>query len=196
MQRPLPIWGGLTHRTSLDDVAARSDTAIVAVLAGDDADAKRYLAYTGAGRVPKEGFGYGASMRPPPCEGGEGLRPDDVGVVEFSIDPDGNVIGAQPIYASRQGGGALTFAKAVSDWYWSPEDLKSIPPFYRTLTRLELRCSTASERPAISSLLGEAVVEWAAKTGMVDVDFPDMPEAQRSRALKAELAAREEASGP
>jgi tetratricopeptide (TPR) repeat protein len=152
------LLGGLTMTVNAADLAARSDLSLALLLLGDEEGARQYLAYTGAGRT-KEGLGFGAEMTPPAC-GEEGLEPQDVAVVEFSIRNDGSVGSVAPIYASKQGGSAVAFARAVQGWSWAPETVAKIPPLLRALTRVELRCSTASARPSLIDLLGDDLTNW------------------------------------
>jgi hypothetical protein len=115
---------------------------------------------SGEGRLPDGPFATPADTDVPPC-GGD-IRPDDVVVVEFGIGDDGKVTFANPIYASRQGPVAVEFARAVSNWSWRASDVKSIPLFFRAITRIELRCSTSIERPADTTLLVPAFAAWLA----------------------------------
>lgn len=141
LKTALALSGGLTIKTTLSEVSLRSDLAMAAMLAGEKSEARRYLAYTGAGRIEKSPFKAAEFMDPPLCGDETGLRPDDVAVVEFSITEDGTVASAQTVYSRGGPQVAAAFGRAVSDWYWKPEDLQAIPAFYRMLTRVELRCS-------------------------------------------------------
>ena len=62
--------------------------------------ARRYLAYTGAGRLRARFPRASRNSELPRC--GPGLAPDDVAVIELFLTADGSVAGAMPIYASRQ----------------------------------------------------------------------------------------------
>lgn len=108
--------GGLTQKTDLADVAARSDTAIASLLAGKVDDARRYMAMTGAGRLTKGDFDPAVQMKVPDCGGEAGLKSDDVAVIEFTIGDDGAVVNATPVYAAGGGLVALEFARAARDW--------------------------------------------------------------------------------
>jgi tetratricopeptide (TPR) repeat protein len=182
--------GGLTLKVDRFDLAARSDNAIAAHFAGEEEQAREYLAYTGAGRMDHD-FAMGVAMVPPPCGGAEGLRPDDFAIVEFSIDEDGSVTRAAPIYSSRQGAAALSFAEAVASWSWTPEQVKQIPLLFRALTRVELRCSTAMQRPWIPQMFEKDVAGWIASTKTVDFDLGELSDAKKERPLLDELARRE-----
>ncbi|MDQ1674835.1 MAG: hypothetical protein QOC98_3397 [Frankiaceae bacterium] len=133
------LLGGLTLRLDLVDLTARSDLALAAMLAGATEDARRYLAYTGAGRFSRGYLRLSATVDPPHCDGE--LAPTDVAVIQAAVADDGRVVSATPIYASRRGGSALAFARAVSDWSFDPESVATIPPFFRAAARFELRCS-------------------------------------------------------
>lgn len=174
--------GGLTSRTDLNDVAVRSDLALAALKAKQNDKAREYLGMTGEGRLPEGPFAMPANTEVPSC-GGD-LKPDDVAVIEFGIGDDGFVAFAHPIYASRQGPMAVTFAKAVSGWSWRAADVKSIPPFYRALTRVELRCSTATERPGDLMLLWPAFSQWFADH---KVEGPEPKSKRDVAALRAEV---------
>ena len=152
--------GGLTVRTDLQDATVRSDAALAALKAKDMDRAREYLAMSGEGRLPDGPFAAPADTDLPPC-GGD-LRPDDVAVIEFGIGDDGHVTFADPVYASRQGPVAVEFARAVSGWSWHQNDVKSIPLFFRAITRIELRCSMAVKRPSEVMLLEPALTAWLA----------------------------------
>ena len=186
--------GGLTLTVDAADIAARSDNAIAASLSGAPEQAREYLGYTGAGRTTNQ-FNAAAAMVPPPCGGEDDLRPDDVAVVEFSILEDGSVGRAAPIYSSRQGKSALAFARAVLDWSWSQEKAQAIPAFFRLLTRVELRCSTAAQRPSIVALLNDDLNEWLDQNGVEPWNLEEQVDAKRARLLKTELDRRALASG-
>ncbi len=162
--------GGLTSRTSLSDVAVRSDAAIAMLLAGQSDQARQYMAMTGAGRLPKGEFDPAAEMRAPDCGGEAGLKPADVAVVEFTIADDGTVRSAAPIYAAGGGQVALEFARTVREWWWPAERVAAIPAFFRYGARVEMRCSTAFQRPSIERSVDAAVEKWL--TGK-DIDLPD-----------------------
>jgi tetratricopeptide (TPR) repeat protein len=182
--------GGLTLKVDRFDLAARSDNAIAAHFAGEEEQAREYLAYTGAGRMDHD-FAMGVAMVPPPCGGAEGLRPDDFAIVEFSIDEDGSVTWAAPIYSSRQGAAALVFAQAVAGWSWTPEQVKQIPLLFRALTRVELRCSTAIQRPWIADMFAKDVSNWLASKNVAAFEVPDEGVAKKAKLCRDELARRE-----
>ncbi|WP_156460623.1 energy transducer TonB [Sphingomonas sp. Leaf339] len=192
--KAVTLLGGLTTSTNLQDVSARSDAAIALLLYKNPDEARRYMAMTGAGRLSKGEFDPASEMRAPDCGGDAGLKPDDVAVVEFSIDPDGSVSRAAPVYATGKGQVGLAFARAVRGWSWQPDKVASIPPFYRYNARVEMRCSTAFERPSIGSSLDAALEQWLAGKGAA---VPPPPEGTQAAALpqqRAALTAAEKAS--
>ncbi len=158
--------GGLTSQTDVTDVSARSDAAIASLLAGKADDARRYMAMTGAGRLTKGEFDPAVQMAVPPCGGEADLRPADMAVVEFTIGDDGVVSRVSPIYAAGGGAVALEFARAVRDWSWTPEQVKALPAFFRYNVRVEMRCSTAFERPSITKFLDADMATWLESKGL------------------------------
>jgi len=162
LKTALSLSGGLTSRTSLDEVSLRGDLAMAAMLVGKRDDARLYLAYTGAGRIAESPFKKAASMNPPLCGEETGLRAEDVAVVEFSIADDGTVSSAQTVYSRGGPAVAAAFGQAVSEWYWKPEDIAAIPPFYGALTRVELRCSNVLDSgPGVMGPLRQRFLTWA-----------------------------------
>lgn len=164
LKEALKLSGGLTSRTTLNEVSMRSDLAMAAMLVGQKDEARRYLAYTGAGRIEKSPFAIAASMNPPICGEETGLRPDDIAVVEFGIAEDGTVTSAHTVYSRGGPAVATAFGQAVSEWYWKPEDVAAIPTFYRLVTRVELRCSNVlGNGPGVMGPLRERFQTWAAR---------------------------------
>ena len=169
----LDLSGGLTARVSLSGAAMRGDLAQAYLLTGDKDNARLYLAYTGAGRIRESPFVAAANMEPPPCGAVTGLRPEDSAVVEFGIADNGDVSAAQTVYSRGNAAVAAAFGKAVSEWYWLPEDVAKVPAFYRLLTRVELRCSTrGGDVPAVHSPLQDRFREWAAGKLPVEPNTP------------------------
>jgi hypothetical protein len=80
-----------------------------------------------------------------------------VAVVQFAIASDGSVVDAEPIYASRPGPMAIEFARAVRDWRWAPEAALAVAPLFRSVARVEMRCTTRAERGSTIGLLTHAV---------------------------------------
>lgn len=179
--------GGITAKTDISDVVVRSDLAIAYILAKQEGSARELMAMTGAGRAPNNMFAHAAQMDLPAC--GDDLRPSDVAVIEFSVQDDGSVRYAEPVYASRPGMAVLDLARAVHGWAWRAEDLAKVPRFYRTATRVEVRCSTAAERPPAVALLSGTIAQWLGAL--------DMPLGQPNRvSLGALQAAIARESGP
>lgn len=131
--------GGMTTRVDRADLIARSDLAIAALLDGRREDARRYLAYTGAGRLPQGLFSLNRSAAVPACS--PTLGANDVAVLELIVGTDGTVADAKPIYASRQGPGAVELARTARGWTFDPASVRDIPPLFRSVVRLEVRCS-------------------------------------------------------
>jgi tetratricopeptide (TPR) repeat protein len=189
------LLGGLTSKTDLNDVAARSNYAIAAMMLGDRDDARKYMAYTGAGRVPTGSFDPAVQMTPPDCGGDSDLRPDDTAVVEFSIGDDGAITYAVPVYSSRGGKVALQFARAVRNWSWTPEQVKALPAFFRYRARVEMRCSTEFAKPSLLDYLDKRLAQWLGERG---IDAPlkrDGADAALLAAERGELADLEKAKG-
>lgn len=162
LKQALALSGGLTSHTTLNEVSLRSDLAMAAMQVGRKDDARLYLAYSGAGRIAKSPFASAVSMDPAICGQETGLRPEDIAVVEFSIADNGSVAAAQTVYSRGGQAVAAAFARAVSQWYWRPEDIAAIPPFYRVLTRVELRCSNVlGESPGVNGPIRQRFLEWA-----------------------------------
>lgn len=183
--------GGLTSKTDLDDVAVRSDLTLAYLLSKNRDKARSIMGMTGEGRVPDNAMLSAPSDGDLPDCGGD-IAPDDVAVIEFGIGGDGAVLYTTPIYASRPGTLAAEFARAVYGWSWDPARLKDVPPFYRLATRVELRCTTASERPSPIALLGAHVDAWlVAREVKPPAERNDAPTVAR---LKAELVLRDSAT--
>lgn len=178
--------GGLTTRTDLNDVAVRSNAAIALLLSGDAGEARHYMAMTGAGRLDTGRFDPAVAMTPPDCGGEAGLRPTDLAVVEFSIDEDGSVLEAKPIYAAGGGAVALEFARAAKDWSWTPEQVKRMPPFFRLRARVEMRCNMEFTRPSIEDGLDAATIGWLREKGIAT---PPEPAGSKTAAAASERAA-------
>ena len=187
--------GGLTSRTDVSDVSARSDAAIASLLAGKPDEARRYMAMTGAGRLTKGEFDPAVQMDVPPCGGEADLRPADMAVVEFTIGDDGVVSAVSPIYAAGGGAVALEFARAVRDWSWTPEQVKALPAFFRYNVRVEMRCSTAFERPSITKFLDADMATWLESKGLALPTEERGADAVAVVRQRAALAAAEAKSG-
>ena len=161
--------GGLYgDKLSIGQSEIRGDAAIIAKLRGDDEDVRKYLTYTGAGHLKSIDWigSHGGEL--PVCDADEGIRPDDSAVVEFALSDDGRVIGAMPIYASRPGAIGLAFARAVSDWRWNPDQVKTVDAFWRQTVRFELRCVTRPDPVALSLPFTRAMLTWLKSSGAYD----------------------------
>ncbi|MBN8848982.1 MULTISPECIES: hypothetical protein [unclassified Sphingomonas] len=159
------LLGGLTMKTGLDDVRARSDVAIAALLNDQVNVARQYLAMTGAGRLPKGPFAV-EEITIPDCGGEAELKPADMAVIEFSIADDGRVLESEPVYSAGGGRVALEFARMARTWFWDPNKIKEMPVFYRYRMRVEMRCSTGFERPSIFTYLNASLASWLSGKGI------------------------------
>ncbi len=180
--------GGMTERTTTDDVPVRADAALALILAGKPDDAREYMAMTGAGRLPRGDFAPAAVMISPDCGGEANLKPEDVAVVQFSIADNGSPIAVEPVYAAGGGRVALEFADAVRGWSWPEKDVAAIPPFFRRNVRVEMRCSTAFSRPSIYSGLYKSLGEWVSGRGITIRSDDSMEPAAEVAGLRAKLA--------
>jgi len=187
--RAVAAEGGLSRKVNYDDLVARSNASIAAMLAGHRDKAREYLLYTGAGRMEKQDFTYGADMALPICRE-DGINPDDMAIVEFGIADDGSVSYARPIYGSRPGAMAVIFARAVRNWSWRAEDVAQIPWLFRLVTRLELRCSTSEGGPSLANGARAAFRDWIEERGVTPFDPEAGSEAQRRAMLASELDRR------
>ncbi|WBH17872.1 energy transducer TonB [Sphingomonas radiodurans] len=178
--------GGLDTSIRLDDIATRSDLAIAALRNKDMDNARRYLAYTGAGRMKDTPFSRAVAMDPPACDPAAGLSPDDMAVVEFTLEDDGHVADVATVFTTGQRPTAIAFAQAVSDWSWRAEDAKAIPLIFRASTRVELRCLRAPQGPSLYRPLADAVTAWFASRGITETAWEGLPDA---RALPLQRAA-------
>ena len=194
LKTALAAQGGLTNKVNASELVTRYDLAIAALLNRDESAARKYLAYSGAGQSAKTPFAQAVSMEPPAGGAPSDLKPDDVAVVEFGINDNGSIAYADPIYVSRNGRAALAFAGAVADWSWRPEDAKVLPLLFRLVTRVELRCSTASERPSVTHILKADLDDWLTAKNVTPVDRP-VSDAAALGPLEAELAKRQSAGG-
>jgi tetratricopeptide (TPR) repeat protein len=138
LETAMRLLGNLTLRVDRADLIARSDLAIAALLAGDAEAARRYLAYTGAGQFQR---GYLTITNTEPLQCGSAVAPEDVAVVEIFVAADGSVASAKPIYASRQGPSAVLLARSVRRWAFDARGTGDIPDLFRSVVRLEVRCS-------------------------------------------------------
>jgi len=182
--------GGLTQRVDRADVLARSDLAIAALLDRRPNDARRYLAYTGAGRFERGSIGVG-SRDMPDC--GPELAPDDVAVIEATVTADGSVVSVMPVYASRQGPSAFIFARAVSRWLFDPEGAQAVPALFRSAVRIEIRCSKTTDPHDWSP---DGAKAWLAALDQSWATVLSHSPARSTDALRAELARHDSAAAP
>ena len=100
-------------------------------------------------------------MQVPDCDDAVGMRPEDSAVVEFSIGDDGAVQEAQTVFTRGNFATARAFAAAVRGWAWQPEAVAKLPPFYRALVRVELRCSKGGGGlPGVDVPFKQRIVAW------------------------------------
>ncbi|MGE7207744.1 hypothetical protein ACQKJZ_18980 [Sphingomonas sp. NPDC019816] len=194
--RVVSLLGGLTlSKVDLRDVAARSDAAMAALLSHDEDKAREYMAYTGAGRSAKGNFVAASLMTPPECGGEANLKPDDVAVIQFGVGDDGTTFGVEPVYSSGGGEKALAFARAVRGWVWTPDDMKTLPPFFRYSVRLEMRCSTSFARPSIWQEFDGAFDDWLKAKGVARAGSDVAARGGGGAVLDAQRAAMNAAAG-
>lgn len=183
--RAVQLRGGLTPRVTQADVSLRADAAIAMLRLGQAEDARKYLAYTGAGRTEVQ-LDPPVEMPLPPC-GEDGIEPRDSAVIEFTILSDGRVIAARPVFASRTGEAAYVFARAVEQWSWNPENAAKVKPFFRLATRAELRCTTKTTRPPLTIAFEATSKAWFDAKGVKPPVA--LPDADRLLELRPRLAA-------
>lgn len=165
IEKALDATGRTTTRVSLDQTRIRSDAALIYAKLGNAELVHYYLAYSGAGHLPDGNKALIPSdPELPIC--GDGIGPDDLAVVEFAIGEDGRVIGAYPIYASRNGELGATFAKAVEHWRWDPSQIAKIEPFWRASVRMELRCVKRPPAINLQDAFLAAAEEWFTKANV------------------------------
>lgn len=157
--------GGLQTSPDRVQFAARGDGAIAAAVAGSVPGAYRYLSYAGASHRSGLQHLAGRPNRVPVC-GEDGVRMDDVAVMEFTLGDNGKVANALPIYLSRAGVHAAAFVRAVSAWSWPPEQVQKVHPFLRANARAELRCT--EKPPTLSPVqpLLDRAHRWLADRGV------------------------------
>lgn len=153
--------GGLTRRVKLNDIQARSDHATASALMNDPAKMRHYLSYTGAGRFEGSAFLKASDVQLPACDPKKNIMPDDVVIIELGITKLGEVFYSRPIYSNKPEIIAIPFAKAVKNWSWTQQEVATIDPFYRALTRLELRCTQKTPaQPNPRSSLSPTFAKW------------------------------------
>ncbi|MEH6700652.1 hypothetical protein [Parasphingorhabdus sp.] len=162
--KAVSLLGGLTQSVYINDIQARSDHATASALLDDPDRMRQYLSYTGAGRFEGSAFLKASDVSLPACDPAKDIFSDDVVVVEFGISSNGTVTYSRPIYSNKPQKIAVLFAQAVKNWSWTADEVATIDPFYRALTRLELRCTQETPpQPSPRSFLSENIVEWLGK---------------------------------
>lgn len=193
LEKALATAGGLTLKVSQSDIRIRGDLAIVAFLRGDKDSARKFLAYTGAGHLEGKQPDTAADMALPTC-GDDGLKPNDVAIVEFSVLPGGGTGGISPIYVSRSGI-EKPFAEAVASWTWQSDDVAKMPAFWRHGMRLEMRCTGDQHAPDFLMALKPAFDTWAKSIGS-PLTSTDGSDAAARVIWLADLDRREKVDGP
>lgn len=194
-ERALKTAGGLGTKVSLADLRIRGDLAMVHHLRGDRMAVAKYVAYTGAGGLDREGFAMQGDFPLPSCGPQTALRPEDVAIVELAMSSDGRVIGATTIYANRRGGPETLFAKAARGWSWRPSVAAKIEPFWRSALRVEMRCVTGNADAQGSASSMRALVQAWLETKRATPFATEGPDAASLPRLRAEMARREAAHG-
>ena len=162
LTKAIELSGGIGGtQVNLIQIGIRGDAAIGALLSDHADKAREYLAWTGAGHLESEEWTHGFGS-PPLCSEAADIRPDDVVVIEFSIAADGHVMGAAPIYASRPGTLGIAFAKAVKEWRWNPDEIATLPSFWRNMVRVELRCDSRPSTRGLSDPFYRETLAWLA----------------------------------
>jgi tetratricopeptide (TPR) repeat protein len=140
LTKAVSLSGGIRgSKVSLLQIAIRGDAAIGALLTNHPEEAREYLAWTGAGHLPSAEWTSGLGD-PPVCSEAAGIHREDMVVVEFSIDEAARASDVVAVYASRPGQLGMAFARAVKRWKWNPERIADLPPFWRRMVRIEMRC--------------------------------------------------------
>jgi tetratricopeptide (TPR) repeat protein len=198
LEAALKLTGGMRSQISQFDAGLRQDLAQAALLAKQTEDARRYMAYSGAGHAGSASFGSAARMDSPDCGPETGLSPDDVGVVQLVIGESGDVLATQTVYSTGNYAKASAFSRAAADWHWKPEDAAKMPAFFRATARVELRCSRGTGGLTPDAPLKEAIAAWAQQARLAlpmgqDGWSPWLAAAESARQggkTAAELAAR------
>lgn len=197
--------GSTTRRVDLTDVRARADASIAAYELGRTEAHQKLVTFSGGGGLATMGLSSARSMELPQCGTSTGLSPDDMGVVEFAIGDDGRVRAATPIYVKRadgkrpdgMGGPEAQFVQVVRSWYWQPDGLAKIDPFWRQVLRVEMRCSNARQMSNLEQIsMADDASSALEALGIRPMPSLGRPDAASLPADKAELQARVTADGP
>jgi hypothetical protein len=152
--------GGVTGTmVNLVQIGIRGDTAIAYYLLGRQDQLHNFLAHTGAGHLDNSDWIRHAHFDVPVCTA-DTMRPEDTAVVQFSLDAEGNVIRAEPIYASRPGATGVAFARAIGTWHSNPQDIEKLRPFWRNNIRVQIRCLNRPPVADISEQVGRSADPW------------------------------------
>ncbi len=171
LTKAIDMSGGIGgSKVSLAQIGIRGDAALGALLTKNEGDARRYLAWTGAGHLPSEDWASGLGS-PPVCNEAADIRPDDQVVVEFSIAADGHVLGAAAVYASRPGTLGIVFAKTVKEWRWNPERIAKLPAFWRNMVRVELRCIARPNPRGLADPFRRETIAWLTENHVAPEDL-------------------------
>ncbi|NMN06979.1 tetratricopeptide (TPR) repeat protein [Novosphingobium sp. SG916] len=166
LETALKLAGGLHDHISAFDAGLRQDLAQAALLDNQIEDARRYMAYSGAGHAGSASFGSAADMDSPDCGPETGLEPDDMAIVQLMISESGDVLGSQTLYSTGSYAKAQAFARAAASWRWKPEDAAKMPAFFRSTARVELRCSRGGGGLSPAAPLNEAITAWARQAAL------------------------------
>lgn len=186
LEHAVALRGGMTLKVDQGDLTLRADAALAMLKLNDVDEARRYLAFTGAGRG-KSALPMPVDRPLPDCGDLTGLRPEDTAIIEFAVRLDGQVMGARPVYASRQGSVGYEFARAVAGWSWDPVKLKAIHPFFRESARIELKCTNAGTRRSAIAVADDAFDAWLAQNG-VNYEKSDRGAAVTATMFRARMA--------
>ncbi|WP_158442037.1 energy transducer TonB [Novosphingobium sp. B-7] len=194
----LDLSGGLRDQISAFDSGLRQDLAQAALLTKRTEDARRYMAYSGAGHAGGTNFGSAATMEAPDCGAETGLTPDDMAVVQLVISQSGDVLASETVYSVGNYAKASAFARAAANWRWKPEDAAKMPTFFRATARVELRCTRGDGGLAPNAPARDAILAWAHQAGLTLPAEKDAwsswlktaESARQSGNAAAELAAR------
>jgi hypothetical protein len=191
IQQALALEGGLAGRQiDITQVAVRGDAALIFSKLGRQEKAHTYMAYTGAGHLPDDGWADGAEMEAAVC--GPDIAPEDSAVVEFAIADDGRTSAVAPVWSSRPGQTGVEFARAVRGWRWRPDKVAALNSFWRASIRVQLRCATEPPPLSLELPFTQATRAWLLSKGDTE-PFNDLgPQSDRGadfgRAPSAELA--------
>lgn len=196
LKQALKLSGGLTLKTTLAEASMRGDLAQAALLNGDEAQAKLYMAYTGAGRAAAGEFNAPAGFNLPDCGSAGSLKPDDPAIVELTLSDSGAVASAQTIYTRGGAEAAAAFARAASEWRWEPDKLAKIPAFFKAAVRIEMRCSVAlADADPFRPLIDESADWLDEQLARMGINGDETPSSDRLEAIAAARATTGDQAG-